>query len=122
MDEAHLMAAVCYVSLNPVRARLVARAEDWPWSSVRSHLAGADDELVTVRPVLERTSSFAELLLRDREEEFASLRRAEGSGRPVGAEEFVTGLERVLGRRIARRAPGRKPQSTVAGEQLDLLG
>jgi putative transposase len=25
MDEAHLMAAVCYVSLNPVRARLVAR-------------------------------------------------------------------------------------------------
>jgi putative transposase len=29
MDEAHLMAAVCYVSLNPVRARLVARAEDW---------------------------------------------------------------------------------------------
>jgi putative transposase len=61
MVEAHLMAAVCYVSLNPVRARLVARAEDWPWSSVRAHLAGADDELFTVRPVLERTSSFAEL-------------------------------------------------------------
>jgi putative transposase len=105
-----------------VRARLVARAEDWPWSSVRAHLAGADDELVTVRSVLERTSSFAELLLEDREEELASLRRAEGSGRPVGAEEFVTGLERVLGRRIARRAPGRKPQSAVVGEQLDLLG
>ncbi len=28
MDEAHLMAAVCYVNLNPVRARLVSRAED----------------------------------------------------------------------------------------------
>jgi putative transposase len=122
MDEAHLMAAVCYVSLNSVRATLVARAEDWPWSSVRARLAGADDELVTVRPVLERTSSFVELLLEDREEEFACLRRAEGSGRPVGAEEFIKGLERVLGRRIARRAPGRKPQSAAAGEQLDLLG
>ena len=43
MDEGHLMAAVRYVSLNPVRARLVARAEAWPWSSVRAHLAGADD-------------------------------------------------------------------------------
>src|SRR5271163_2576578 len=43
MDEAHLMAAVRYVSLNPVRACLVARAEDWPWSSARAHLAGVDD-------------------------------------------------------------------------------
>ena len=32
MDEAHLIAAVRYVSLNPVRAGLVAKAEDWPWT------------------------------------------------------------------------------------------
>jgi hypothetical protein len=36
MNEAHLLAAACYVSLNPVRARLFARAEDRPWSSVRA--------------------------------------------------------------------------------------
>src|SRR6202789_2286051 len=29
MDEEHLGAALRYVALNPVRARLVARAEDW---------------------------------------------------------------------------------------------
>ncbi|MDR3508479.1 MAG: transposase [Caulobacteraceae bacterium] len=34
MDEAHLMTAVRYVALNPVRARLAAKAQDWPWSSV----------------------------------------------------------------------------------------
>jgi len=34
MDEEHLAAAVRYVSLNPVRARLVARPQDWRWSSV----------------------------------------------------------------------------------------
>jgi hypothetical protein len=34
MDESHLISAVCYVSLNTVRARLVVRAEDLPWSSV----------------------------------------------------------------------------------------
>ena len=29
MDEDHLAGAIRYVSLNPVRARLVTRAEDW---------------------------------------------------------------------------------------------
>ena len=40
MDEDHLIAAVRYVALNPVRARLVARASEWPHSSVRAHMAG----------------------------------------------------------------------------------
>jgi putative transposase len=121
MDETHLMAAVCYVNLNPVRARLVSRAEDWPWSSARAHLAGVDDNLVIVCPVLHRTSCFADLLLQDRAEDFAALRRSEGSGRPLGTAEFVTGLERLLGRPIARRSPGPKPANRVDGEQLELL-
>jgi putative transposase len=29
MDEQHLVAALRYVALNPVRARLVVQAEDW---------------------------------------------------------------------------------------------
>jgi putative transposase len=36
MDEEHLAAAVRYVSLNPVRAGLVEKAQDWPWASTRS--------------------------------------------------------------------------------------
>jgi putative transposase len=121
MDEAHLMAAVRYVGLNPVRARLVARAEDWPWSSVRAHLAGGDDDLVVVRPVLERQPDFAALLADGREEGFAALRRSEGSGRPVGTADFVADLERLLGRAIARRSPGRKPgRATVDQPNLPL--
>src|SRR5260370_27510688 len=79
MDEAHLMAAVCYVNLNPVPARLGSRSYDSPWSTARAHLAGVDDNLVTVRPVLDRTSCFADLLLQDRAEDFAPLRRSQGS-------------------------------------------
>jgi putative transposase len=121
MDEWHLVSAVCYVSLNPVRARLVIRAEDWPWSSVRAHMNGADDGLVTVRPVLDRMRHFAELLTTNEDQDFADLRLAEGSGRPLGTAEFVTSLERLLGRPIARRAPGRKPTTPVTGVQLKLL-
>lgn len=34
-NEAHFCAAVDYIHQNPVKAGLVARAEDWPWSSAR---------------------------------------------------------------------------------------
>ena len=121
MDYTHLMRAVRYVSLNPVRARLVPLAADWKWSSVRAHLAGVDDELVTVRPVLDRVPSFADLLRDDTNEDYAELRRSEGTGRPVGAQDFVLGLERLPGRNIARRAPGRRPATISGGEQLNLL-
>jgi putative transposase len=36
------------VALKPVRARLVEPAEDWRSSSGAAHLAGGDDDLVSV--------------------------------------------------------------------------
>ena len=122
MDEEHLISAVRYVALNPVRAGLAARADDWTWSSTRAHLAGRDDGLVTVRPVLERVSSFAALISDVRDDAcFAALRAAEQTGRPLGTADFIAGLERVLGRQVARRAPGRKPANREEGEQPSLL-
>jgi putative transposase len=122
LDDLHLIRAVRYVSLNPVRARLVSRAEEWKWSSVRAHLSGVDDGMVTVRPVLDRIPYLKELLHAETEDDFSELRRAEATGRPLGAPEFVTGLENLLGRKIARRAPGRRPSSAgPIAEQLELL-
>jgi putative transposase len=115
------VSTVSYVSLNPVRAGLVFRAEDWAWSSVRAHLAGKDDSLVSVRHVLDRWPTFRDLLLENYEKEFTTLRNAEDIGRPLGTADFVTELERRLGRPIARRAPGRKRAVIPVGEQLNLL-
>ena len=117
MDEEHLISAVRYVALNPVRARLAARAQDWPWSSTRAHLAAADDGLVSVRPVLDRVTDFAELVANDKDSaSFAALRAAEQTGRPLGSADFIRGLERLLGRPVARRAPGRKPMPRDAAQ------
>jgi putative transposase len=76
---------------------------------------------VTVRLVLDRMPHFAELISTTQDQDFADLRLAEGSGRPLGTAEFVTGLERLLGRPLTRRAPGRKPAASTSGEQLELL-
>jgi putative transposase len=110
MDEAHLAAAVRYVALNPVRARLAARAEDWPWSSVHAHLAGRDDGLTTVAPVLERYPRFADLLDAGPDEAaFDRLRRAESIGRPLGDARFMTALEALTRRPLKPAKRGRKP-------------
>jgi putative transposase len=113
MDEDHLIAAARYVSLNPVRARLVRRAKDWPWSSVRAHLAGEDDGLVTVRPLLDRIEPFADILTTSRGEiaaaAFAALRAAETIGRPLGDASFVERLEATLKRKLRPGKRGRKP-------------
>jgi putative transposase len=100
MDEEHLMAAARYVAMNPVRARLVERAEDWPHSSVRAHLAGRDDGLVEVAPMLSRSGGrFADLIAEEAEEALVvPLRAAETSGRPLGPPAFLDRLAALSGR------------------------
>jgi putative transposase len=117
MDEAHLLAAARYVALNPVRAGLVGRARDWPWSSVRAHLDGADDALVTVKPLLERYGDFAPLVDEERDDAaaWAALRKSETSGRPVGSEAWLAQLEEKMGRSL-RPKPGGRPRRTAEAE------
>jgi REP-associated tyrosine transposase len=119
MDEPHLMAAARYVALNPVRAGLVRRARDWPWSSARAHLAGRDDGLVTVAPLIERTAGrFADLLeVEVTPEEFAAIRAAETIGRPLGASAFLARLERRLGRAVRPGQRGRPKHADAAGRK-----
>lgn len=110
MDEAHLGAALRYVALNPVRARLVARAEDWRWSSLHAWLNPArGDGLTCTAPVLERYPDIAERIAAGEDEALSrTLRRAETIGRPVGSAAFLGTLEIRAGRSLAPGRAGRK--------------
>lgn len=107
LDEAHLWAAARYVELNPVRAGLTARADDWPWSSARAHLAGADDAVVTVAPLLQTVGDWATYLGEPTAPETGDLlRRHEQTGRPLGNDAFMAQLEELTGRRLRKLRPG----------------
>ena len=112
MDEAHLAAALRYVALNPVRAGLVERASDWPWSSVHVHLGLLEvDGLTAKAPVLELYPDFAGLLAAGEEETMVQkLRRAESIGRPIGNDAFVKRLEQESGRSLQPAKRGPKPK------------
>ena len=122
MDEDHLMTAVRYVALNPVRAELVERALDWPWSSVRAHLEGRSDGLVEVAPLLSRAAGrFADLLDDAPDaDKLAALRAAEGIGRPLGSETFLDRMRVLTGRNPRPGRPGRKPKSVAQVKQSDI--
>ena len=121
LDEEHLVAATRYISLNPVRAGLARRAADWRWSSVRAHLAGKDDTLVRVRPLLDRVEAFADLVSLKTGEiaphQIAALRMSETTGRPLGDAGFLERLEATLGRKLRPRKRGRKPRSEAAARK-----
>jgi len=110
MDEAYLTAALRHVSLNPVRARLVERAQDWKWASTRAHLRGKDDGVTARKPVRDIIPDFAGLLAsRPEQDLFDRLRAAESIGRPLGSERFVARIERLTGRVLKPGKRGPKP-------------
>jgi putative transposase len=114
MDEGYLLAAARYVELNPVRAGLVRRPADWRWSSAPAHLAGRDDGVVAVAPLLERVPDWQGFLAGGLEEPaLDAIRRHERTGRPLGAAPFLERLESQLKRTLAPRKAGRKPKAKV---------
>ena len=111
MDDAHVLAAMRYIELNPVRAGLVADPGAYRWSSARAHLAGQDDALVKVQPMLDYVGDWPKYLALDVDEREAALLRMHArTGRPLGSETFVMDLERILGRYLRKQKPG--PKST----------
>lgn len=112
MDEEHLHHAFRYIALNPVRARLVERAEGWRWSSTAAHLAGADDHVVRVAPALDRVGDFSAFLGEPFDEamSYAALRKAESIGRPIGSKAWLAAMEAKTGLSLAPRKRGPKPK------------
>jgi putative transposase len=117
MDAAHLMTAVRYVELNPVKAGLCARAEDWRWSSARAHIGGIGDGLTDRDGLAGVHRNWRAMLRHGLEagdvapEAEAALETAMRTGRPWGDAGFVERLERETGRALARRKPGRKAKA-----------
>ena len=116
MDAPHVMTAIRYVELNPVRAGLAVSAEAWPWSSARAHVTGAPDGLTDLAAMAGVHRNWRAMLRRGLEaggmdeDETAAIERHVRTGRPLGDDAFVERLEAATGRPLKRRKPGPKPK------------
>jgi len=108
MDETYLNICARYVELNPVRAGLVAKAEDWAWSSAGAHLAGKDDGLASVKPMLTCIPDWQGFLAAGvKDAELKTVHIHTITGRPLGVEAWIRALEAGAGRALMANPPGR---------------
>jgi len=126
LDEPHLYRAVRYVENNPVRAGLVRQAQDYLWSSARAHVEGRQDRIVAIEEPLSGMigdwHSYLQAGIAEDSDWVRELRNCTRSGLPVGSKDFVSGLERQLGRvlRSAGRGRPRKMKKRRAGRRTKL--
>lgn len=108
LSERHFFAAMRYVLRNPVRTGIVGHPSDWPWSSTRWHLGMVDsDPLVGHHSLLEGIDDWGKFLSCEAGD-VELLRRYTRAGWPLGGPAFVSLAERIAGRDLAKRRPGRK--------------
>jgi putative transposase len=111
MDDSHFWNALRYVERNPVRARLVKRAEDYPWSSARAHCGLRRDPLLSPIPTRNTIENWSDWLAGlERAAVLQELREHTATGHPFGSKEFIQNLERQLGHPVVLRPRGRPPK------------
>jgi putative transposase len=100
-DDPHLTTVLRYVERNPLRAKLVPRAEAWRWSSLGQHALPADDPSVPTIPiapwpVARRRDWVAWVNRAQTPVEEAAILRSLTHGRPYGSHAWTVRTERRL--------------------------
>lgn len=119
-SETYFMTCQRYIELNPVRAGVVERPEDYPWSSHAHYTTGNPDALITEHEAYMRLGALPELrrkaylsLFQDpvAEKEARKLRTAVNRGWALGSEPFLDRMEALVGRSIRPAQRGRRRKS-----------
>ncbi len=111
LDEDHLYEVFRYIENNPVQAGIVKLAEDYYWSSARTHLLGKASKnifLADYTKYLRKIDNWKEYLnTSPKEEIILKLKQCTKSGRPAGSEDFIRDLETRAGRKLTVQPRGR---------------
>jgi putative transposase len=115
-SDGYLLSCMRYIELNPVRARMVPAAEEFPWSSARHHVGLAKDVLINDHALywamgntpFEREAAYRRFLQQPvpagQDREFAE---SCVKGWALGSKRFLAELDKQLGRRLRPVGRGR---------------
>jgi putative transposase len=106
-QDEHLLAVLRYVERNPLRAKLVRRAEAWAWSSLAWRAGGKRPELLADWPVPCPRAWCASVNAVQTEAELAALRHSVARGAPFGEGRWSQRIAERLGLEASLRPRGR---------------
>jgi putative transposase len=116
LDESHLWQALRYTELNPVRASMVMKADEWAWSSAAVHCGVREAASWLVMDPWRRHWNVLDwrgfLAAGECCQTVGAIRRNTHTGRPLGSVEFVREVEGKTKRLLTPQKPGPKRQST----------
>jgi putative transposase len=121
-QDQHLLIVIRYVERNALRARLVRRAQDWPWSSLhrREHGSAEGSEWllkVSDWPCEQPPSDHARWTRQVNEpqtdREIEALRRSIGRGSPFGSATWAQRVAARLNLQSSLRDPWRPRRGTA---------
>lgn len=109
MDDDHVMRAMRYVEMNPVRARMVRKAWKYEYSSAQDHCGERNGEFVRVSKEIQLMDevSWREYITKEDNELYSAIKLITQKGLALGGETFVAKLAKKLGRSLEVRNPGR---------------
>lgn len=118
--DSYLLACSRYVDLNPVRAGVVSRPEDYAWSSFRALAGLSECDWLDPSPCYQALAESAEAQQQRYREfvassvdesELSAIRNAVRRNQVTGSYGFVRQIEDRLMRTVSTRAPGRPPRT-----------
>lgn len=120
--EDYVLACYRYIELNPVRAGMVNRPQDYRWSSYHANALGRTNSLIVphdeylrlAREESSRLEAYRVLFKAHLDEEVVGqIRSATNGNYALGGERFQREIEMALGRRARRGQAGRPSHSLV---------
>ncbi len=121
-EDAHLLVVTRFIERNPLRNKLVRRAEAWRWSSLVHRLAPAgDDERpelpLAAWPVEQQADWLTSVNAPQNEAELAALQMSITKGRPFGAADWEQRMVKRLALESSQRGIGRPKKPTKAAKR-----
>ena len=123
--ERYVLTCYRYIEMNPVRAKMVDRPEDYEWSSVHANAYGQRENVIDPHEAYERLSgelnerlACYKVLLNEviNKDELKSIRAHINQGKVYGSTKFQEQIRELTGRRVGLRPMGRPRTSKTTGK------
>jgi len=120
LDQNHFFKTLRYIECNPVRAKLVRFAWDYPWSTATAHISGKDGTgLINPQQWWDISDGvqWQQILSEAQEQnEIKCIRTGTYCGRPLGSDSFISKIEHYLGHRVRPLPVGRPKRKKLDWE------